>query len=78
MEGAVLREQRALNREIVGAWHTAVFVLGMYSGKLKGKKLSDFLSGQPEQQTARPIDAVAFFHRMKSAGFPIEIKKVVH
>lgn len=79
MEGAARAELKRIDMAMVTAWHTAAFVLGMYSGKLKGKSLSDFLTGErAERPRNDAADAVAFFHRMKAAGFPVEIERVVH
>jgi hypothetical protein len=79
MEGAAKAEERRLDHAVVAAWYTATFALGMYSGKLKGKRLTDFLSGDRGKAERNPAaDAVAFFHRMKAAGFPVKIERVVH
>jgi hypothetical protein len=61
------------------AWHTAVFGLNGYAGKLKGKKLSDFLGGdeKPEKHPAlQNARAIHFFQSMKAKGFPVEITRV--
>ena len=61
-----------------GAWHTAIFALGMYSGKLKGKRLSDFLSSSDSKPSHRSEDvkAIHFFMSLKARGVPIKAEKV--
>lgn len=77
MEGAAIRERKSLNLAIITAWHTAVFALNGYGGKLKG--LSNYLASEQESQpVSTAAQAVAFFRNMKEAGFPVEIKRVVH
>lgn len=79
MEGAALAEHKRIDLAILTSWHTAMFGLSGYAGKLKGKKLSDYLSGAvSEGGSAGPFQAISFFHRMKAAGFPVKIERVVH
>lgn len=75
MEGAALRQEREYNQVISQAWHTAVFVLQGYSGKLKGKSLSDYLAGQNKPKPSKAAQAIAFFHAMKAAGLPVTITR---
>lgn len=75
MEGAALAEKKRLDIAIVTAWHTAMFALAGYGGKLKGKKLSDYL-GNPEQpKQSSHAQAIAFFHRLKARGVPVDISR---
>lgn len=78
MEGAALAEEKRIDMAMITAWHTAAFVLGMYSGefKKKGRKLSDFLSGDHREKPRRSqyADAHAFFSRLQAAGVPVETK----
>lgn len=76
MEGMARAASRQADLAIVNAWHTAIFVLNGYAGKLKGKSLSDFLSGDRVQAKRRSTyaDAHAFFGRLKAEGFPIETR----
>jgi len=59
------------------AWHTAVFALSGYAGKLKGKSLSDFLSTRAEDtpQQLRHAQGIAFFHRLQARGYDVKITK---
>ena len=76
MEGAALAEKKRFDLAIVTAWHTAVFALNGYAGKLKGKSLSDFLIDRPERQAgASHAQTIAFFHRLKAKGIPIDITR---
>jgi hypothetical protein len=76
MEGAALREEREHDRAIAQAWHTAMFGLNGYGGKLKGKTLSDYLINKPKPKQSSAAKAIAFFHSMKSAGFDVKIERV--
>ena len=80
MEGAALAAKREYDLSIATAWHTAMFVLSGYSGGLKGKKLSDFLSSSDSKPDHRSNDArgIHFFHQLKAAGVPIEITRTKH
>jgi hypothetical protein len=75
MEGAAIAERRRFDMAIVTAWHTAVFGLSGYAGKLKNKSLSDFLSGEHKQPASEAAQAIAFFHSLKARGFPVEITR---
>lgn len=74
MEGMARAANRQVDLAIVTAWHTAVFALHGYAGKLKGKKLSDFL-GSDSQRATKNAQAIAFFHRMKARGVPVTITR---
>lgn len=76
MEGAALRQEREYNLAISQAWHTAIFALNGYAGKLKGKSLSDYQVGKERPKQSSTARAIAFFHAMKSAGFPVTITRV--
>lgn len=78
MEGSALAAKRNFDLAIVTAWHTAVFGLGMYGGKLKNKNLSDFLSSdeKPNRAALARAQAVAFFHRIKARGVPVDISRL--
>lgn len=77
MEGMARAANRQVDLAIVNAWHTAVFGLNGYAGKLKGKALSDYLSGgsKPAEQNLKHAQAIAWAHRMKARGFPVEITR---
>jgi hypothetical protein len=76
MKGSALRRKRELDLGIYTAWHTAVFALGMYGGKLKGKTLSDFLSSDGPPRRSKSAEAIAFFHTLKARGVPVEITRL--
>lgn len=76
MEGAVLAAKRQHDQAIFTAWHTAVFAIGMYGGKLKGKTLSDFLSSDEPQGSTKHAEAIAYFHKLKARGVPVDISRV--
>lgn len=75
MEGAALRRKNELDLATYTAWHTAVFALSGYAGKLK--QLPDYLSTD-EQHDAAPLQhakGIAFFHTLKAKGFDVKIEK---
>lgn len=77
MEGAKLREQRQLDIAMFAAWHTAVFALNGYSGKLKGKSLADFLGGSKpdEPEKLKNAKLIAGFNSLKARGFDVQISR---
>jgi hypothetical protein len=80
MEGMARAANRNIDLAILGAWHTAMFGLSGYAGKLKGKKLSDFLTSAPspsdqDDHRMQSAKAIHFFHQMKARGFPVEITR---
>lgn len=76
MEGAALKQEREYDLAITQAWNTAIFALNGYGGKLKNKSLSDYLIGKEKPKRSTVASAVAFFHSMRSAGFPVEITRL--
>jgi hypothetical protein len=78
MEGAAKRRVDQVNLATAAAWHTAMFALGGYSGKLKGKQLSDFLVSdeRPSEAALSHSRAIAFFHRLKARGADVEITRL--
>jgi hypothetical protein len=80
MEGMAAAATRKLDLCIVTAWHTAVFALSGYSGKLK--PLSEFLSSKPEPEEVdermQNAQAIHFFQSLKARGVPIEISRTTH
>lgn len=76
MEGAALRQRRELDLATFTAWHTAVFALNGFAGKLKGK-LSDYLGGnrEPEPEKMRNAKLIAGFQSLRARGFAVEITR---
>lgn len=75
MDGLSRRGKRRFDANIALAWHTAVFALNGYAGKLKGKSLGDYLSTAPRKEPDNTAKAIAFFHSMRSAGFDVKITR---
>jgi len=77
MEGAALRRKRDIDLALYTAWHTAIFALNGYAGKLKGKSLSDFLgqSGEEKATSLQHAKGIAFFHRLQAKGVPVKISR---
>lgn len=80
MEGMARAANRNADLAIVTAWHTAMFGLNGYAGKLKGKKLSEFLTSKIEttpedDQRIGNAQAIHFFQSLKARGVPVEITR---
>lgn len=77
MEGAALRQRRELDHATFLAWHTAVFAIERYAGKLK--PLSKYLgsetteAGDPKIQHAKIL---AWAHSLRVRGVDIKIERV--
>jgi len=76
MEGWALAQTDKLNIATFTAWHTAMFCLAGYGGKLKGKSLSDFLHHErSSDQALQHARGIAFFHRLQARGIPVKITR---
>ena len=76
MEGMARAANRMVDLAIVGAWHTAVFGLQGYQNKLRGKKLSDYLTVDRDMTAqTKHAQAIAFFHSLKARGVPVTITR---
>jgi hypothetical protein len=74
---------RAAKREhelaISTAWHTAVFALSGYGGKLKD--LAAYLGsvngqdGKADEQRVSNARLIHFFHTLKARGVPVDISR---
>jgi hypothetical protein len=73
MEGAAEAEGKAYDRLLAQAWHTEAF-----AREKKLKKLSSYVGKKADAKRSIAADAMAFFHRMKATGVPVEISRVVH
>lgn len=75
MEGAALAAKARQNLAFWQAWHVEAFA------RMKGpefkKALRDFMADDGPGKRS-PSDAIAFFHRLKASGVPVEIERVVH
>lgn len=72
MEGAALRIEREYDLALAQAWHGAKFNGLAQAGKLR--RLSQYV-GRKSSKPSPASSALAFFHRMKAAGFPVEIRR---
>lgn len=73
---------RAASRQVdlcvVTAWHTAMFGLSGYAGKLNGKKLSDFLTSEADADDGQRMQnarLIHFFQSLKARGVAVEITR---
>lgn len=75
MEGAALRRKAETDLAVFAAWHTAVFVLTGYGGKLKS--LGSYLGSEPqtEHRSIEHAKGIAFFHRLHARGVGVKITK---
>jgi hypothetical protein len=71
MEGMARAAKRESEMALFTAWHTAVFALTGYGGKLKS--FAEYLA--PERST-KHAEAIAFFHSLKARGVPVDISRV--
>jgi hypothetical protein len=85
MEGMARAASRQVDFGIATAWHTAIFALSGYAGKLRDKKLSDYLTSTNEAERAPADDqrmqnarGIHFFRSLKERGVPVDIERVVH
>jgi hypothetical protein len=72
MEGMARAAKRESEMALFTAWHTAVFALTGYGGKLKS--FTEYLD-RPERST-KHAEAIAFFHSLKARGVPVDISRV--
>lgn len=73
MEGAALAAKNRLDVELFTAWHTAVFALNGYGGKLK--PLSEYLNREPDGPALSNAKLIAGFHSLKARGFDVQISR---
>lgn len=75
MEGSALARKSELDLAVFTAWHTAVFALTGYGGKLK--RLPDYLSrDEADNKVAlKHAQGIAFFHRLQARGVPVKITR---
>lgn len=80
MQGMARAANKRLDDALYTAWHTALFALNGYAnkGKMAGSKsLSDLLNDKPQDEShaLQRAQGIAFFHRLKAEGVPIEITR---
>jgi hypothetical protein len=80
MEGMAHAANRQIDIGILTAWHAITFYGAASSGKLAGKKLSDFLTSVPkptaeDEQREEHARAINFFLSQKARGVPVEITR---
>lgn len=71
MEGMARAAKRQSEVALFTAWHTAVFALTGYSGKLKS--FDEYL-GKPAPLKDHK-EAIFFFHQLKAKGYDVEISR---
>ena len=80
MEGMAHAAKRQFDLAISTAWHTAVFALSGYSGKLNELTADhDSMTGQDgkaDQQRVNNARLIHFFHTLKARGVPVDISRV--
>lgn len=73
MEGAALAAKNRLDTALFTAWHTAVFALNGYGGKLK--PLAQYLHLEPDAPAIKNAKLIAGFHSLKKRGFDVQISR---
>jgi hypothetical protein len=80
MEGMAHAAARQHELAISTAWHTAVFALTGYSGKLK--ELSEYVgkteTWPEDDERLENARLIHFFNSLKAKGYDIKTERVVH
>jgi hypothetical protein len=81
MEGMAHAAKRQFDLAISTAWHTAVFALSGYGGKLKD--LREYLdrpskTNAEDDQRLQNAKLIHFFNSLKAGGSDIKVERVVH
>jgi len=76
LRGRRARDTLEAKRDLAAAWNTAAFTGAASVGKLK--PLSQYLSDPEQDRRTKSAQAIAFFHRMKASGAPVEISRTVN
>lgn len=66
-------------RDLLTAYHTGAFAGLAFGGKLK--PFSEYAGDEDHPDDARRLEhaqAIAFFHRLKAKGLPVEISRTVN
>jgi hypothetical protein len=63
-------------RDLLLAWHTGAFAGAAFAGKLKPFK--EYLAEPSDNRNLQHAQAIAFFHRLKAKGLPVEITRTVN
>jgi hypothetical protein len=79
MEGMAHAAKREFDLAISTAWHTAVFALTGYGGKLKDlREYLDARKNDDGDQRLRNAQLIHYFQSMKAKGVPIDITVTKH
>lgn len=76
LRGRRSRDSLQAKRDTANAWNIAAFSGAASVGKLK--PLSHYLSDPDQDRRTKSAQAIAFFHRMKASGVPVEISRTVN
>jgi hypothetical protein len=76
MQGRRNADKLRAKRDLLIAYHTGAFAGAAFAGKLK--PLDQYVSDGAQERPLQYAHAIAFFHRMKARGFPVEITRTVN
>jgi hypothetical protein len=74
MKATARAAKQAYDREIFSAWHTAVFALSGYSGKLKS--LDKYLNVKPIKKGQTTDEMLAALKAYQASGVSMNIKRL--
>lgn len=76
MQGRRNADKLRAKRDLLIAYHTGAFAGAAFAGKLK--PFDQYVSDGAQERPLQHAHAIAFFHRMKARGFPVEITRTVN
>jgi len=69
-------EERRERSSLLQAYHVAAFGAAAMNGTLK--PFREYVSDPTSQARTKTAQAIAFFHRMRASGVPVEISRTVN
>jgi hypothetical protein len=76
LRGRQKADERRSKRDLLLAWHTGAFSGAAFAGKLKS--FDEYARPAGDQQHLQHAKTIAFFHRLKARGVPVEITRTVN
>jgi hypothetical protein len=76
LRGRQKANKAAAERDLLLAWHTGAFTGAAFNGNLKS--FDHYSKPQTDGRPLQHAQAIAFFHRLKAKGVPVEITRTVN
>lgn len=78
LRGRAGAAKRQSKRDLLLAYHTGAFAGAAFNGKLK--PFNEYVSDDEpaDDRALKHAHAIAFFHRLKARGMPVEITRTVN